>query len=210
MLQGLIKRGDGDDINAVIWFCDLRGSTPLAESLPREAFLTVLNGFFECTAGTVLDHGGEVLRFIGDAALAIFPIAAPEQDSADQRSNATAEAACATAFAAARDAVARMETLNRERSGRGEEPLGFGIALHLGDVMYGNIGTPQRLEFTVIGAAANEAARLEGMCKILKKPLLLSAEVARHLPDELQSLGHHKLRGVGAEQEIFTTPNAAD
>ena len=211
VLRGLIKRGDGEDIHAVIWFCDLRGSTPLADALTRQEFLAVLNQFFECTAGAVLDHGGEVLRFIGDAVLAIFPIGAPGGNGGENSTpEVTTEDACATALGAAKDAIQRMEILNDERRSRDEPPLGLGIGLHLGDVMYGNIGVAERLEFTVIGAAANEAARIEALCKEVGKSLVISAEVARHLPDELQSLGHHKLRGVGAEVEIFTTPDAAD
>ena len=121
VLRGLIKRGDGDDIRAVIWFCDLRGSTPLADSLSRETFLSALNQFFEATAGAVLDHGGEVLRFMGDAALAIFPIDASEDGMGSEA------AACKAALEAARDAITRMAMLNRTRSASGEPTLGFGI-----------------------------------------------------------------------------------
>ena len=207
VLHGLIKRGGGEDIHAVIWFCDLRGSTPLADALTREDFLAVLNQFFECTAGAVLDHGGEVLRFIGDAVLAIFPIGVPGGNGGETSApEVTTEDACATALGAAKDAIHRMEILNDERRSRNEPPLGLGIRLHLGDVMYGNIGVAERLEFTVIGAAANEAARIEALCKEVGKSLVISAEVARHLPDELQSLGHHKLRGVGAEVKKSSPP----
>ena len=102
---------------------------------------------------------------------------------------------------AAKEAISRMETLNRGR----DVPLRFGIGLHLGDVMYGNIGTPARIEFTVIGAAANEAARIESLCKVLKVPLIASEKVVRHLPHrEWKSLGRHALRGVGDEMELFT------
>lgn len=187
VLAGQIRRGDGEDIHAVIWFCDLRDSTPLADSMTREAFLKLLNEFFECVLGPVLEHKGEVLRFIGDAALAIFPVG-----------ENTGEA-CQRALAAAQEAIRRMEALNERR----ERPLRFGIALHLGDVLYGNIGTPTRLEFTVIGAAANEAARIESLCKVLDRPLLLSAPVARHVAGA-RSLGEHRLRGVGDAIELFT------
>ena len=199
VLKGLIRRGDGETIHAVIWFCDLRESTPLADSMPRADFLALLNAFLECMAGAVLDHGGEVLRFIGDAMLSIFPISEGETDP-----EGTARSACAAAVAAAKDAIGRVQTLNRMRGDRGEPPIGFGIGLHLGDVMYGNIGAPERLEFTVIGAAANEAARLEGLCKTLGRPLLLSGAVVGHLPGEWRSLGRHRLRGVGADHEVFT------
>jgi adenylate cyclase len=188
VLAGQIKRGDGEEIRAVIWFCDLRDSTPLAESMSREAFLRLLNDYFECVLGPVEARGGEILRFIGDAALAIFPIG-----------NEPAAVACSRALDSAKEALSRMQEFN---SGR-EIPLRFGIGLHLGLVLYGNIGTPTRIEFTVIGAAANEAARIEGLCKTLKVDVCVSDNVARHLPGRLRSLGRHRLRGVGAPVEVF-------
>jgi adenylate cyclase len=188
VLAGQIKRGDGEEIRAVVWFCDLRDSTPLAESMSREAFLKLLNDYFECVLGPVEERGGEILRFIGDAALAIFPIG-----------NDPAAVACARALDAATESVARMKKLNAGR----ETPLRFGIGLHLGLVLYGNIGTPTRIEFTVIGAAANEAARIEGLCKTLKVDLCVSDNVARHVPGRLRSLGRHRLRGVGVPVEVF-------
>jgi adenylate cyclase len=187
VLSGQIRRGDGEDVHAVIWFCDLRDSTPLADSMTRGEFLGLLNEFFECVLGPVLEREGEILRFIGDAALAIFPVGADEGE------------ACRRALAAARDAIQRMDALNARR----QQPLRFGIALHLGDVLYGNIGTPTRLEFTVIGAAANEAARIESLCKVLDAPLLVSAPVARHLGG-CRSLGRHALRGIAESMELFT------
>lgn len=196
VLRGQVKRGDGEDIHAVIWFCDLRGSTPLADSMSREEFLALLNDYFECVAGAVLDHDGEVLRYIGDAALAIFPVI--------EKESWTASVACGKAVEAAGDAMQRMTKLNQQRSMDGQPELGYGIGLHMGHVMYGNIGTPDRIEFTVIGAAANEAARIEGMCKTLGVNFLLSGEVVRHLQGEWKSLGKHALRGVGEEIEVFT------
>ena len=189
VLAGSIRRGDGEEIRAVIWFCDLRDSTPLADAMSLEAFLALLNEYFESVLGPVEASGGEILRFIGDAALAIFPIG-----------NQPAAVACAKALAAARDSIARMEKLNAARA----TPLRFGIGLHLGLVLYGNIGTPTRIEFTVIGAAANEAARIEGLCKSLEENLLISEQVARHLARPPRSLGRHALRGVGEEIELFT------
>lgn len=212
VLRGLIRRGDGDDINAVIWFSDLRGSTPLAASLPRRAYLDLLNGYFEATAGAVLDHGGEVLSFIGDAFLAIFPLdqsgpsgaAGATPAEADAETDAAEAIACARALAAARDAIARMAGYNAIRGASGEPPLRFGIGLHIGCVTYGNIGVEQRLEFTVIGPAANEAARLEGLCKTLDRPLVISAALARWVREPLISLGVHVLRGVREPQEVLT------
>jgi len=190
VLAGQIKRGDGEDIHAVIWFCDLRDSTALADSMSRRDFLSILNEYFECTLEPVLQRKGEVLRFIGDAALAIFPIDGRPRE------------ACAAAVEAAREALARMEKANKKRP----LPLRFGIGLHLGELTYGNIGTPGRIEFTVIGAAANEAARIESLCKQLEVELLVSEHVARVLPIRWRSMGSHTLRGVGDKIELFTLP----
>jgi adenylate cyclase len=190
VLAGQIRRGDGQDINAVIWFCDLRDSTPLADSMSRREFLALLNDYFECVLGPVLEQQGQVLRFIGDAALAIFPVGERPAE------------ACAKAVAAAREAIVRMGKLNQARS----RPLRFGIGLHLGELTYGNIGTPTRIEFTVIGAAANEAARIEALCKVLEVDLLVSEKVAHALPQPWRSLGLHTLRGVGDKMELFTLP----
>ena len=195
VLNGLIRRGDGQDIRAVIWFCDLRGSTPLAQSMSRTEFLACLNEFFDCVAGAVLDHGGQILRFIGDAALAIFPL--------DDSGNGNLEATCEQAVAAAQQASSQIQYTNIERGERSLPPLEYGIALHVGDVTYGNIGTGNRLEFTVIGDAANRAARIESMCKTLNEPLLLSAEFAACAPGRATSLGLHSLKGIDEPQEIF-------
>ena len=187
VLQGRIRRGDAERIHAVIWFCDLRDSTPLADALGPEAFLALLNEYFECVLGPVLERHGHVLRFIGDAALAIFPVGADPADAATR------------AVEAAREAVARMEKMNQNRP----TPLRFGIGLHLGDVLYGNIGTRSRIEFTVIGAAANEAARIEALCKTLGAPLVVSEEVARHTRHAWRRLGPHALRGVEKPVELL-------
>jgi adenylate cyclase len=190
VLAGQIRRGDSEELHAVIWFCDLRDSTPLADSMSRTAFLDLLNQYFECVLGPVLERGGEVLRFIGDAALAIFAVG---EDPVN---------ACEKAVEAAREAIARMQALNEAR----QPPLRFGIGLHLGTVLYGNIGTPTRIEFTVIGAAANEAARIESLCKSLDTSLVVSEQVVRHLPGTWKPLGRHALRGVGEPVALFTLP----
>ncbi len=202
VLDGLVRLGDGEDIRAVIWFCDLRDSTPMADSMPRDAFLGVLNDFFGCVAGAVIDGGGEVLRFIGDAVLAIFPIALSSAETG--RECCTPGEACTRGIDAAVDALARVEDLNRRRRERHQEPLKFGIGIHMGEVTYGNIGVPGRLEFTVIGAAANEAARIEGLCKVLDRTVLVSSEFAGCAAERLVSLGHHALRGIETPREIFT------
>ena len=144
-----------------------------------------------------MDHGGEVLKFIGDAVLAIFPIADPIGGQAE---------AAAKAVAAVRDAEGRMAVLNQERRAAGEPALGHGIALHRGDLTYGNIGAAGRLDFTVIGPAANQASRIEGMCRTLGEPVLLSASFAESFAHPLRPLGRHRMRGIEGEQELFGLP----
>jgi adenylate cyclase len=153
-----------------------------------EAFLRLLNEYFECVLAPVLERDGHVLRFIGDAALAIFPVGDDPAEAATR------------AVDAAREALARMERFNASR----QMPLRFGIGLHLGDVLYGNIGTRSRIEFTVIGAAANEAARIEALCKTLDVPLVVSEQVARHTRHAWRRLGAHALRGVEKPVELAT------
>jgi len=207
VLEGQVKRGDGEDIYAVLWFSDLRESTSLADSMGRAEYLGLLNKFFECTAGAVQAHGGEVLRFIGDAALAIFPIDSPPEGEEPRCEGS--EAACHRALAACRSARDRLAELNQDQRALGLREVEAGIALHTGNVTYGNIGTQDRLEFTVIGTAANEAARIEGLCKTLGKPILVSEDFVRLSGADLVSLGNHTLRGVGEEKEIFTLPELA-
>ncbi len=200
VINGLVKRGDGENTHAVIFFSDLRGSTMLAESLPREEYLAALNQYFDSMAGAVMAHGGEVLKFIGDAVLAIFPIDDPDCRYAD---------ACANALAAVRDAEQRIAAFNAERGEKGQQPLGFGIALHRGDLTYGNIGSEHRLDFTVIGSAVNEASRIEDMSKSLNTPVVVSSRFADSVAGDLISLGTHELRGFRDAQEIFTLPKDA-
>ncbi|HEX6110990.1 MAG TPA: adenylate/guanylate cyclase domain-containing protein [Geminicoccaceae bacterium] len=202
VLAGQSKRGEGEKIHAVIWLCDLRDSTRLAESMPVEDFFRSLNEFFDCTAGAVLAHGGEILSYIGDAVLAIFAISGTERPL--REACFREEGACAAALAAAWDARSRVDALNAQREARGETPLAFGLALHVGDVMYGNLGIPKRMQFTVIGAAANEAARLARMCKDLERWVLVSSAFPRCFPGQMVSLGQHVMRGVNTPEEIFT------
>jgi adenylate cyclase len=190
VLEGRIRRGDGEVIPAVIWWADLRGSTTLAETLPREAYLRALNRFFEATAGVVAEHGGEVLKFIGDAVMAIFPL----KDDPDAASHA---------LAAAREALARIERLEAEPADAGAPRAQIALALHQGEVNYGNVGIAGRLDFTVTGPAVNEVARLEGLSKSLDRPVVASGAFAKLVPGRLESLGRHRLRGVSAEQEVF-------
>ena len=144
----------------------------------------------------MLKHGGEVLRFIGDASLAVFPI-----NDAGQ-----AGAVCRTALAAACNARERVREVNAIRAGDQRSEFSYGVGLHRGNVLYGNIGTPARLEFSVVGPAANETARIEALCKETGNDVVISETVARHLPEaptRLKSLGRQTLRGVGRDIEVF-------
>ena len=132
--------------------------------------------------------------------MAIFPVADRDE---------VRPAAAADAVAAARDASARVQRLNAARSERGDEAMGFGIALHRGDFTYGNIGTSKRLDFTVIGGAANEAARIEALTKALGENVLVSGSVAQSVPETLPFVGRHSLRGVGAAMDLFALPHGA-
>jgi len=200
VLDGLVKHGDGEHIDSVVWFSDLRESTALSISMERGAYLDYLNRYFHCMAGAIMESGGEVLRFIGDAALAIFPI------SSNWAGATGAAEACRRAIAAARLAVQRIEADNAAHPGR--VPIRYGIGLHLGEVTYGNIGVPERLEFTVIGSAANTAARVESMTKTLARNIVISGSFADSYAGKLESLGKHKLKDVEGEQELFTLPNS--
>jgi adenylate cyclase len=205
VLNGMIKHGDGRDIHAVIWFCDLRESTALADAVSRTEFLQILNEFFDCMAGAVIRHGGEVLRFIGDAALAIFPVDEAVVDSYQDGGNA-----CTRALKAASDAAEKIRQRNGEAAARGGRGIDFGIGLHIGDVTYGNIGTDSRLEFTVIGAAVNETTRIEGLCKATGEAVLVSAEFVRQHPGAYRPLGIHRMAGVGREIEVFAPVDPID
>lgn len=195
VLSGQIRRGDGETIHAAVLYSDLRGSTGLAESLPSAAFLALLDDYFECTAGAVLAQGGQVLALIGDAVLAIFPT-----------SDRGESGACDAAVIAARDAVARREEVNAKRADAGRPILDFGVGLHVGDVVYGNIGVPERLQFTVIGSTANEVARLESLTKTLGRRVLASDRFAAQVDMAWEHLGEHELRGARQPRAVFALP----
>ena len=196
VLAGTIRRGEGQTIAAAIWLCDLRDFTATSEVLPGPELIRLLNEYFELMAGPVEDHGGEILKFIGDAMLAIFPIA----DDLDR------DRACRTALASAKKALERLDEANAARIARGDMPMELGLALHTGPVMYGNIGAPERLDFTVIGPAVNLTARIAGLCRPLGRRLLTSARFASPCGSELVSLGFHPLRGLAVDQEVFALP----
>lgn len=192
VLKGSIKLGDGDTIPAVIWYSDLRNSTHLGDTLAGPELLNTLNQYFSCTAGAVIENEGEVLRFVGDAVLAIFP---SEKIGMDQ--------ACKNATKAAHDALKHLKKINAARQINGKDTLDFGLGLHTGTLMFGNIGIPERLDFSVTGPAVNEAARIETMTKELGYPVLASQDFIQHAPAEWTSLGAHPLRGVGRLIDLF-------
>jgi adenylate cyclase len=196
VLAGQVQRGEGVSTAAALFYCDLRGFTQMSEALPRAQLIAMLNDYFETMAAPVERHGGEILKFIGDAMLAIFPIA----DDLDR------DRACLTALAAAREAVAAMDELNRRRRATEEIELAAGIALHTGTVMYGNIGAPERLDFTVIGPAVNLVVRLERLCRKLDRRLVASGRFASPCGLAMASLGRHELPGVGEPVEVFGLP----
>jgi adenylate cyclase len=197
VLEGQIRRGAGETIRAVIWLCDLRGFTGLSETQPRDVLIDLLNDYFGPMCDAVAERGGEVLKFIGDAMLAIFP------------TGVEAAQTCGAALFAARRAQAALIVENRRRESEGLPRIDYGLALHVGDVMYGNIGSDTRLDFTVIGPAVNLTARIESMCAQLGRPLLLSSDFVRAAGISALPLGAFQLKGIGAEQRIFA-PAPAD
>ncbi len=189
VLSGAIRRGSGSTIEAALLFADLRGFTTLADTAGLD-LIARLDRHLEAMADPVAEQGGEVLKFLGDGLLAAFPIT-------EERSH---EDACAAAIRAAQAAVERNEAVNLQH----ETPLSLDIALHCGDVFYGNIGAAGRLDFTVIGPAVNEASRMEALCSALDCSIVLSDRVAAVSPVPVRSLGHHRLRGIATERELFT------
>lgn len=198
VVDGEFRRGTGAEIDAALWFCDMRGFTAMSDRLPARAVVGVLDRYFEHVATPIAAHGGEILKFIGDATLAVFPIG--PHGAAD---------ACRRALAAALAVLARIDGWSPSEAGKIE----LGIALHTGRVFYGNIGGRERLDFTVIGASVNEVCRVEAMCKTIGEPLLMTAAFAGALgasdasdaSDDVLSLGAHVLKGVALPQEILTT-----
>jgi adenylate cyclase len=199
VLAGQIRRGEGETIPAVIWYSDLRGSTALAERLDRESYTEILNCYFECVGGAILKEGGEILDFIGDAILAIFPIGGGKGR----------DDACARAYSAALLAQRRIDGTNAERAGSGMPQLSYGLALHVGDMMFGNIGTPERLSFSVIGPSVNKVARLEGLTKEVARPVVASRAYIESCPGVWELLGQFKVQGIAEPIEVFAPKPAA-
>lgn len=197
VLRGQVRRGQGRVIHAVVWHSDLRGSTALAERMPLDTYLALLNAYYDCVVEAVTAEGGEVLKLIGDGVLAMFPFEAGTRAEIE---------ACRQALAAAQGALDRLAAVNARRSEAGMAEIRCGIALHAGDIMYGNVGSERRLDFTVMGPAVNEVCRLETLCKALAVPLVVSEVVAALHPGWLRSLGRHALPGVGRAIEVFSLP----
>jgi adenylate cyclase len=198
VLSGTIRRGTGEVIDAVVWISDLRDFTQLSETLDSAQVIAALNDCCARLVGAIQPFGGEVLKFIGDGLLAIFPVS-PRGESA----------ACAAALAAVQAAREGMARLDRERNGANLPALPFGVGLHLGPVVYGNIGAPDRLDFTAIGTAVNVASRIEGLCKRLAYPVLISEAVAARCDASLASVGSHSIRGSATPIALFTLPELA-
>jgi len=192
---GSILRGSVDTLRAVIWYADIRGFTTVSDSAPGPVVVELLNEVFEILTASLRVHGGQVLKFIGDGMLAIFSF--EERDRAET---------CRHALDAAIEAMRNIDEMNKARAAAGVPVASVDLALHLGEVLYGNVGATDRLDFTVIGPAVNEVARIEALCEPLGRPVLVSAEFVAGITgadDRLESLGRHALRGIREPKEIF-------
>jgi adenylate cyclase len=191
---GQIERGDVSRIEAAILICDLRGFTAMTDRAQHGEIVTLLNRWFEVTGAAIGAHRGDILKFMGDGLLAVFPL--------EESRSAT----CDRALDAALAALAGTETLNQDLAREGGAPLAFGIGLHWGEVEFGNIGTRDRLDFTVIGPAVNLASRLQELTKTMATPILASAEFAAAATRPLRDLGRRPVRGTGVEVGVFAPP----
>jgi adenylate cyclase len=191
ILAGATRRGTGTTVHAAIMICDLRDFTRISDNWPRDDVIDLLNDYFDAMSEPIARHGGEILKFIGDGLLAIFPLSAPN--------------ACANLLHAVTEARQAMVALNERNKGTGRAPLNYGIGVHVGDVMYGNIGSTRRLDFTVIGPAVNMASRLEALTKQLGRTMLLSRAFAELVEREfeLEHVGKYEVRGFSDPIELF-------
>jgi len=193
VLAGPLRRGIGETIEAALLFADLRGFTALSESAPPSEVIAALDAWFDRIAGSVHAFGGEVLKFMGDGVLAIFPVAGGSPRNA-----------CDAALKAVAAARSGMAHLDEARAQDGLPPLPFGVALHLGAMLWGNIGAADRLDFTAIGPAVNLVSRLEGLCRPLERTVLISGAFAAATGAPLIRLGTHELRGIAVPCAVFT------
>ncbi len=190
VLNGQIRHGDGETIEAVIFYSDMRNSTAIAEDLGPDLYLKWLNTYFEATAGPVLKEGGEILDFIGDAVLGVFPISDMGLDGAIRK-----------ALSATDEARRRLNRINRDTDTR--HNLKVGIALSIGEVMFGNIGVSNRLSFSVIGQTVHAAARIETLTKAVGAETLMTEDIAVHVQERQQSVGAFELSGFSSRQPLF-------
>jgi len=197
VLAGPIRRELGETIRAALLYADLRSFTALSEATPPAAVIAALDAWFDCIAGSVHAFGGEVLKFIGDGVLAIFPVIADQPRDA-----------CDAALRAVASARAGMAHLNTARRAQSLPPLAFGVALHLGEILWGNVGAADRLDFTAIGPAVNLVSRLEGLCRPLDRAVLISGAVATETAATLIPLGTHELRGIASPCAVYTVPDS--
>jgi len=187
VLAGQIRRGTGEEITAVLWSSDLRGFTERSDRLNGTQMIAMLNELFDAQAEAIAGHGGEILKFIGDGLLAIFPI----------ENGGMAAAAARHALASA------MEAVDAARGLTNDPPLEIVVALHIGNAIYGNVGSAQRLDFTVVGPAVNLVSRIEAVAKTLNVPIIVSDDFARAYGQPLHPLGLHKLRGLATPHNLF-------
>lgn len=195
LLEGRVRRGDGEAIRCVLWTTDLAGFTEFAEREPPAEVIGTLNAFFERITDAIHAEGGDILKFIGDGLFAIFPIEGGKAGEFD---------AAARALRAAESAMTKLSALNDERRSTGRWPFRYSLALHLGEVVFGNIGARRRLDFTVVGPAVNRAARIEALGHEIDVTLLMSREFAAACGRPCVLLGAHALRGIAAPQEVYT------
>lgn len=193
IMHGQIQRGDGEKIEAALWFSDLRNYTGLSEQYRQDVVFDLLNDYFQTISDVVGNHGGEILKFIGDAVLVIFPV----------DTDIGASTACNAALQAAREGFELFEEQNQTRLAQQKPLIKFGIGLNFGDVVFGNVGALDRLDFTVMGPAVNLTARLEELTKTADCPLLLSEEFARHADIKAESLGDFSFKGIRGQHEVF-------
>jgi class 3 adenylate cyclase len=195
VLAAPLRREGGETIQAALLYADLRGFTVLSEGNPAPIVIAALGAWFDRIAGSVHAFGGEVLKFIGDGVLAIFPVAGQAP-----------RGACDAALRAVSAVCSGMAHLNQERQRQGLPPLAFGAALHLGEILWGNIGAADRLDFTAIGSSVNLVSRLEGLCRPLQQTVLVSGALAAATDTPLVALGMHELRGIASPCAVFTLP----
>jgi adenylate cyclase len=200
VLEGRISRGVAEQIEAAIWFSDLRGYTRLSDTAKPEEIIPLLNEYADAIISAIHEHGGDVLKLMGDGVLAIFT-------AADRNR------ACEAALTAAEDAPRRVADVNGLRTANGLPTMELYLGLHIGEVFYGNIGSKERLDFTIVGPAVNEVSRIASMCRSVDQPLLVSSAFAAALGasrNRLVSVGRYALRGVSRPQDLFTLANDAD